>query len=384
MASLHQQTNTAGTTWRVKWRQDGKQTSASFNDKAMAERFKGDVEQYGPEEAIRVLAVLEAEASVPTVTEYLTQFIDGLTGVQAATANKYRAYLARDITPVFGSLPIVAVTEHTIGAWVTTMASKKEKASDGIMKPPSRKTLQNKHAFLSGALKQAVKDGLIPANPCEGRRLPETQPAEKVFLTPAEFALLHSHITHPRWKNLAAFLVLTGMRFSEATALTPADIDPVKKTCRINKAWKYSGNYRPELGPPKTRKGNRIISLPDAALAVLDLTQPEWLFTNGAGNPVRSQEFFNLAWKPARDKAMKDGLRKCPRVHDLRHTCVSWLIEARVPLPVIQNRLGHESIKTTVDVYGGLDQRSDQAAAMALDDAVMLSPLPVDLSVERQ
>jgi integrase len=160
------------------------------------------------------------------------------------------------------------------------------------------------------------------------------------------------------------------MRFSEATALTSADIDATARTCRINKAWKYSGDYRPEIGPPKTKKSIRIISLPRAALEVVDLTVPGFLFTNGAGNPVRAQEFFNGGWKPGRARAMAAGLTKEPRVHDLRHTCASWMIQAGVPLPVIQQHLGHESIQTTIGVYGHLDRRSAQAAAAAIGTAL--------------
>jgi integrase len=99
-----------------------------------------------------------------------------------------------------------------------------------------------------------------------------------------------------RWKNLATWLVTTGMRFSEATTLTAVDTDASAKVCRINKAWKYSGDYRPEIGPPKTKKSNRTISLPPSAVEAVDLTVPAFLFTNGAGNPVRAQEFFNGGW----------------------------------------------------------------------------------------
>jgi integrase len=160
------------------------------------------------------------------------------------------------------------------------------------------------------------------------------------------------------------------MRFSEATALTASDVDAAARTCRINKAWKYSGDYRPEIGPPKTKKSIRTISLPAAALNVADLTTPGFLFTNGAGNPVRAQEFFNGGWKPGRASAMKAGLTKEPRVHDLRHTCASWMIQAGVPLPVIQQHLGHESIQTTIGVYGHLDRRSAQAAADAIHRSI--------------
>ncbi|MEV6701882.1 tyrosine-type recombinase/integrase [Streptomyces sp. NPDC051453] len=57
-------------------------------------------------------------------------------------------------------------------------------------------------------------------------------------------------------------------------------------------------------------------------------------------------------WKPALDAVDAAGLTKRPRIHDLRHAHASWLIAGRVPLPVIQARLGRASIATTVDRYG--------------------------------
>jgi integrase len=353
VASIHAQKTTRGNTYRVLWRADGRQRSLTFENLPSAERFKTLLEDHGPDEALRVIELDEIGKHVPTVTEWLTTHIDNLTGVQPATMNRYRTYVRRDVDPVFGSLPISAVTETTIARWI--------KQLDG-----SGKTIANKHGFLSGAFNAAVRAGVMATNPCVGRRLPHTRVEETVFLTPAEFKLLRDHIERDRWKNLATWLVTTGMRFSEATALSAADIDAEAKTCRINKAWKYSGDYRPEIGPPKTKKSIRTISLPPSALEVLDLNAPGFLFTNGAGNPVRAQEFFNGGWKPGRAAAIAAGLAKEPRVHDLRHTCASWMIQAGVPLPVIQQHLGHESIQTTIGVYGHLDRRSAQAAADAI------------------
>ncbi len=381
MASKHHQDNKHGRTWRILWRPTGgKQRSRSFPTEDAADRFKNNLERLGPDEAIRISAAEEAATNGLTLTEWLTEHVDHLTGVQAATLNRYRAYITNDITPHIGSIRLTAVSESVIARWVQNLTAgtpKTDKEGNPVlddsgqpkMVKPSRKTLQNKHAFVSGALKAAVKAGHIATNPCDDRRLPETLAGEMVFLTPDEFRLVHDSLRHPRWQAVATWLVLTGMRFSEATALTANDIDPVHKTARVWRAWKYSGNYRPELGPPKTRMGTRTISLPDAALAIVDLNKPEYLFTNGIGNRLSAQEFFQ-AWRPARELAQKNGLRKSPRVHDLRHTCASWLIQAGVPLPVIQQQLGHESIKTTVDRYGHLDRRNAQAAAMALDAAI--------------
>jgi integrase len=357
VASIHAQKNSTGNTYRVLWRADGRQRSLTFENLPSAERFKTLLEDHGPDEALRVIELDEVGKHVPTVTEWLYTHVDNLTGVQPATLARYRTYVRRDIDPVFGSMPVSAVTETTIARWIQQLGG-------------SGKTIANKHGFLSGAFQAAVRAGVMASNPCQGRRLPHTRVEETVFLTPPEFMLLRDHIERDRWKNLATWLVTTGMRFSEATALTAADIDLDAKTCRINKAWKYSGDYRPEIGPPKTKKSIRTISLPPSALEVIDLSAPGWLFTNGAGNPVRAQEFFNGGWKPGRVAAIKAGLTKEPRVHDLRHTCASWMIQAGVPLPVIQQHLGHESIQTTIGVYGHLDRRSAQVAADAIGSAL--------------
>jgi integrase len=353
VASIHVQKNRTGNTYRVSWRDDGRQRTLTFANPARAQWFRTLQEGHGTEEALRVLELHEIGRRVPTVAEWLDLYIDGLTGVQPATVNRYRAYARDDINPFMGSLPLTAVTESTIRRWVQALRG-------------SGKTIANKHGFVSAAFKQAAKSGLIVANPCQDTRLPRTGREEMVILTPDEFRLLHGFIPRARWQDLAAWLLATGMRFSEATALTAAEINLDEETCRIWRAWKYSGNYRPELGPPKSRKSVRTINLPPEALDVIDLSTPSWLFTNGAGNPVRAQEFYNGGWKPGLERAAAAGLRKKPRVHDLRHTCVSWMIQQGVPLPVIQQHLGHENISTTIDTYGHLDRQSARAAADAI------------------
>ena len=205
MASIHAQRNGVGNTYRVLWRADGRQRSLTFENLPAAERFKTLLEDHGPDEALRIIEFDEVGRHVPTVTEWLTTHIDNLTGIQPATIERYRTYVVRDIDPVFGSMPISAVTESTITQWVKGLGG-------------SGKTIANKHGFLSGAFNAAVRAGVIAANPCQGRRLPHTRVEETVFLTPAEFILLRDNIGAQRWKNLATWLVSTGMRFSEATA----------------------------------------------------------------------------------------------------------------------------------------------------------------------
>ena len=195
-----------------------------------------------------------------------------------------------------------------------------------------------------------------------------------VFLTHEEFALLHPCVSE-HWQPLVEFLVASGCRFGEASALKPGDINLAEGTVDIRRAWRYVIGEGHQLGPPKTRRSTRTIDVAATTLAKLDVTD-EWVFTNsgrgghGDDGPVRTYNFNSNVWRPAIARAKQRGLTKSTRVHDLRHTNASWLIQAGVPLTVIQRHLGHESIQTTSDRYGHLDRRSSRVVADVVDKAL--------------
>ena len=113
-------------------------------------------------------------------------------------------------------------------------------------------------------------------------------------------------------------------------------------------------------------KSKRTVNVPVSVLGKLDYSR-EWLFVNRAGGPVRAHGFHARVWRSA---VARSGLDPTPRIHDLRHTCASWMIAARVPAKVIQEHLGHQSIKTTMDVYGHLDRSTARVAADAIAEAL--------------
>lgn len=184
-----------------------------------------------------------------------------------------------------------------------------------------------------------------------------------VFLTRDEFGLLLQGFTD-RWRPMIEFMALSGARFGEISALKPSDVDTVNGTVRIARARKrtYEKGANYEVGPTKTRKSERTINVTPTVLDKLDYSG-EWLFTNTRGGPVQLAGWRTNVWYKSVARAQKLGLTKSPRVHDLRHTCASWMIQARVPLPVVQAHLGHESISTTVGLYVHLDRTSHVSAA---------------------
>ncbi|NUH35325.1 site-specific integrase [Streptomyces samsunensis] len=237
------------------------------------------------------------------------------------------------------------------------------------------KSVRNRHGLLFCVFQAAVESTaqLRTTNPCKGTRLPRVDDhvdEEMCFLEHDEYQRVAVEITDPDARDLADWLVSTGMRWGEATALRVKDISLLSDipTANVQRAWKKAkkgaegGAYY--LGPPKTKKARRLVALApaqaDLARRLVAGQAPEaFLFRTPTGKHWRHANYYNRKWLPAVKAAIAKGLPKRPRLHDLRHTQAAWLIAANIPLPAIQIRLGHESISTTVDRYGHLVRSLD-------------------------
>ncbi|KZM68556.1 tyrosine-type recombinase/integrase [Nocardia terpenica] len=368
MASIRERTRRDGSSYyQILYRYQGCQPSEKFDTRPEAERWLAVLNRVGVVEWLRMLYSTDTEpadiVSVPTVHEICTEIIDGLTGIEKGTRTRYKRILVNDIEPFFGAdSPCTVITDLTIPKWVNHLAENVGNAA---------KTIANKHGVLFQLCKALVRRKLLPENPCAHTKLPRVVQTEMAFLEPDEFAALLAALPE-RWRLLVEFLIASGARWGEVTALQVRDIHRTKLTARINKAWKYTGS-QPVLGAPKTKKSTRTINLPDHLVARLPLESrhpDEWLFALDDSSPVRIWYFYKDVWVPTRDalSLMKgDPLNgKKPRIHDLRHSCAAWMLTAGVPIHVVQAHLGHESIKTTVDVYGHLDRNAAASAAAVI------------------
>lgn len=354
MASLRSRTRKDGTTGHsVLYTVDGRQTSVTFDNQADAEKFKLLVDTVGPSRALTAWGIADTPKapSAPsgvTVGQWCQSHVDQMTGVGQKHVDDCTRYVRRDIIPFFGELPLAVLTEEDIARWV--------KHLEEIGNKP--KTIKNKHGFLSSALARAVPQH-IPTNPAAGRRLPrgDGDDDEMRMLTRQEFDRLLAATTD-YWKPLVEFMVASGARWGEVSALKPGDVDIATRTVRIRRAWNHSSaGYR--IGPVKTRRSRRDITVPLRVLEQLDYGN-EWLFVNREGGPVRYQGFRRRVWDKAVERAQLDP---APTPHDLRHTYASWMLNAGTPQSVVSRNLGHESIQMTVDIYGDVDDASRQAAA---------------------
>lgn len=360
--------------WRVQYRIDGKVVTDTFDDEKGGDNYAKLVERVGGKAAREVLARRRDEnvGASPTfaawVHTYLSPESGILTGIQPGTRHGYERIVERALTPFFGEYPINTITRDDVGRWVQWVEG--QSSGRDVGKLISAKTVKNYQALLSNIFKAAVERGHIPANPVRGVRTSKGQSRKGVFLSPHEFSQVLDQIP-AFYKPFIVFLANTGMRWGEATALTWADVElsTSPATAHINKAWKKGVDGKPVLGPPKSEKGTRTIPLGQTVLEWLPAKgEPRSLvFTGREGGRLWYGMFNSRIWKPAVARA---AIGKSPNLHDLRHSYASWLVAAGAPLNVVQQKLGHEDIRTTIHTYSHASPGADMDVVGVLDRAM--------------
>ncbi len=386
MASISARKRANGTaSWRVTFQHDGRQRQETFDTRDGASRFKRMVESIGPDEAEHVLTIRQDRERTFTLREWTAKYLDPasglLTGVTEGTRSEYGRLARRSfLQHAIAEMPIDVIRKQDVAKWVNWQEAHKS-AKTG--KPAAAKTVRGYHGLLSQILFSAVESEVIPRNPARGVKISKGQSGDMVFLTPEEFRTLMCFVPE-FYRPLVQFLAMTGCRWGEATALKNGDVDRSTRpgTVHIRRSWKHGKGNTMVLGIPKTSKSNRTIALDAETMDALPAGEPDGFVFRGKFSPRVGRQPFRRPWAkavalandPVACKAMGvKPIGKHPRVHDLRHSHASWLIAAGVPLNVIQQRLGHESITTTVDRYGHLMPDAQTVAVEALPQMKQLN-----------
>ena len=177
---------------------------------------------------------------------------------------------------------------------------------------------------------------------------------------------------NPRYAPLVATAAYTGARFGELAALKASRLDLLRGTLTV--AQQLSDvNGHLLIRPPKTQASRRQIALPRMLYDMLaeHFTKyppvDRYVFTSPEGALLRRHNFRKRFFLVAVRASVGEPLR----FHDLRHTHVAMLIAQGEHPKVIQTRLGHSSIKVTLDRYGHLFEGLDEAAASRLDETLV-------------
>jgi integrase len=241
------------------------------------------------------------------------------------------------------------------------------------------------HGLISAALDRCVPER-IPVNPCKRVDLPTSDEAGDLirFLTFAEFERIKEALPD-RYKPFVLFLVVTGARLGEATAVTVRDVlfdaftsehGTKVSAVRINKAWKRLENSQWVVKMPKNPWSKRTVSiskpLADELRKLCEGRGPdEYLFVNEHGGHVRESVFYEMyKGRLGKIREVDPSFTADPTIHDLRHTSASWLIQGGWDLFKIARRLGHRDTSMIDRVYGHLMPEGMIEGARRIEDAM--------------
>lgn len=259
--------------------------------------------------------------------------------IRENTMNNKKYIIDLKILPYFGKKSINSITPADIRKW------QNELMSQGYSQTYLR-TINNQ---LTAIFNYAVKYYDLKNNPCrKAGSMGKNQADEMNFWTKEEFSDFADSIMDKQ-DSYTAFTTLfwTGMRIGELLALTPADINFEEKTISISKSYQRI-KRKDVITPPKTPKSNRIITVPDFLLA--DIKD----YMNSIYGLKDTDRLFPLT-KSYMEHEMQRGIKnsgvKRIRIHDIRHSHCALLFEMGIAPLEVADRLGHERVETTLNIY---------------------------------
>ena len=245
------------------------------------------------------------------------------------------------ILPYFGKRKIGEIEPRDIIAWQNELLAIRQPNG----KPYSASYLQKIHSQLSAIFNHAVNFYHLPSNPAQkAGNMGKEEHREMLFWTKEEY-LKFADAMMDKPVSYYAFEILywCGLRMGELLALTPVDFNFETHTLRINKS--YQRLHREDvITPPKTLKSNRTIKMPQF---LCDEMQDYMEMLYGLKEDERIFTISKSYLHHEMNRGSKVSGVKRIRVHDLRHSHVSLLINMGFTVLAIADRMGHESIDIT-------------------------------------
>jgi integrase len=249
-------------------------------------------------------------------------------------------------------------------------------------RPLSARTIHHHHVTLHTALQTAVSWNIITYNPADAAKPPRFRRAEMRTLDDVGFWRFLDAAKTTDYYAVFYLSLFTGLRRSELLALRWSDINLTFGTIQVRRGLHHLRDGTIVFREPKSQRSRRQLSLPPSAALVLHehrkreearrlaldmpaLAGNELCFCHSDGSPLLP-DTVTQAWRKLAKRAGFRGLR----LHDARHTHASLMLEQGVHPKIVQERLGHATIATTLDTYSHVSESLQEAVARRFDEAL--------------
>ncbi len=315
-----------------------------------------------------------------TLADWAAQWIAGRQ-ISERTRERYDGLLRLQVLPVLGARRLQSITPGDLDTLYRALAG------GGL----SARSVRHVHTVFAGCLKTAVLKGLIVANPADRADKPKAadSTAARVLDAKEMSALVAGFVGHPL-HGIVAVAAWTGMRRNEVLALRWIDIDAAAKTLRIARAAEETKAYGRRLKAPKTARGTRTIAVDDGLLALLaDIRGTHRQLVAGVPDgatadlslvklpdaalvfPAPGADLCRLRNVSAVTRTFQRHVHKLGfghlRLHDLRGSHETMLLDAGVPVHTVAARCGHDPA-TLLRTYAKRTAGSDAKAAQVIGE----------------
>lgn len=322
-------------------------------------------------------AFYEADSIMPLFGDYTDIWLRDHAKLvcKTSTIDGYESVLRQHLRPRFATRRLNDIKRNDIKSLI----------SDLVAKELARSTVRNALSILRSVFNYAIDDGLFESNPAAnfGRftRAANTSGVKGIALTPEEVEtfLTATKVVCVMYYPIFLLAVRAGLRRGELVAIQWGDIEFGKDDDDRNRFIVVQHNFvRRQHTSPKSKKPRRVdmsrelrrvlIRMRDIRMRAASLEgktdiSTELLFSAPAGGILDPDNLYHRYFVPA---LKKSAIRKF-RLHDLRHTFGSVLIQGGASLAYVRDQMGHSSIQITVDVYGHLVAGADISWVDRLD-----------------
>jgi integrase len=366
-----------GDGWYVFINHHGQRKARKVGSKAAAEKVKKILEA---KLSLGDSGVLTPKSEILTFGAYADQWLVEYAAIacKQSTQDDYKGVLKNYLRPKFASKPLGAVRREDMKRLIAEM----------IRQDYAKGTIRNTIATVRKMYNEAIEAGLVTTNPAAklGRYMKAARSNEKkgISLTPGEVQqLLQAALAIcPEYEPLFRLAVRAGLRRGELVALRWGDLHFGAGEDDPNRYIYVQHNYVRRLHTDtKSHKARRVDMSRDLRRALLRLRDERLLvaYANGQEDILDVNVFLspeggildpdNLYHRYFRPVLTAAGIRKV-RLHDLRHTFGSLLIQNGASVVYVKEQMGHSSIQLTVDTYGHLIPGADVRFVDNLDDVL--------------
>lgn len=339
--------------WIVRWQ--GLERSAKSKPEAQVKLRELQLNGAGKRRTVRATV---------TVSSYLEVWLEQIRSNRSpSTWANYETTIRMHICPMMGGLLLEKLSAAHVEEWLARLRV-------------GQRTKQNAFTILKAALGRAVKQGVIPRNPCENVERPRHEAAEVSPFTPEQMRAILKAVEGHRLEAIFQLAFRLGMRQSELFGLKWKDVDLAHRTLHI---VRQNSEVRGKVfeKAPKTRGSQRTIPLDDACLEAIHnrrriafreglLDDDNWVFPGKLGQAIVRSTFSRRTWASILRKAGVEhrGMHQC------RHTAATIMLNAKVSPSVVARILGHSKPSTTLNVYARFIREAGEDAIATVSKAI--------------